>query len=348
MSRRETDPRLLELLTARDVGGLSPEEHAELEVLLEGREADSLVGELVLAMDAADGAAEDMPGAVRNRLAMRGRMLVEQERPSLVAGDTPGSGGGAPRVFWPLAAAILLCGLGATVWWATGLQSQRSALRAETEILQARIEDNELLLDGAEARLASIRMELEATEGLAEERLMELAAAEETRIEMARRLSDITSKLDRAELAIARYETPVDPAVLAENRRKLLEVPDTVRVAWQPFALAEAPPEQAGEVSGDVVWNDELEQGYLRFVGLRPNDPATEQYQVWIIDERGLEQKVSGGVFNASADGEVIVPLEPGIDVGRVALFAVTIEEPGGTWVPSLDRRVVVAPRGES
>jgi anti-sigma-K factor RskA len=95
------------------------------------------------------------------------------------------------------------------------------------------------------------------------------------------------------------------------------------------------------------VWNDQLQQGYLRFVGLRPNDPAVEQYQVWVIDERGDEQKVSGGVFNATAQGEVIVPIEPGIDVGRVALFAITIENPGGTWVPDLQRRVVVAPREE-
>jgi hypothetical protein len=50
-------------------------------------------------------------------------------------------------------------------------------------------------------------------------------------------------------------------------------------------------------------------------------------------------------VFNASAAGEVIVPIDPGIDVGRVALFAITVENPGGTWVPDLQRRVVVAPR---
>ncbi len=80
-------------------------------------------------------------------------------------------------------------------------------------------------------------------------------------------------------------------------------------------------------------------------MGLRPNDPSVEQYQIWVIDERGMEQKVSGGVFNASADGEIVVPINPSIDLRRVALFAVTIEEPGGTVVPSLKRRVVIAPR---
>lgn len=93
-----------------------------------------------------------------------------------------------------------------------------------------------------------------------------------------------------------------------------------------------------------MAWNPRLQQGFLRFTGLPVNDPQREQYQAWIIDERGMEQKVSGGVFNATADGEVIVPLRPGLDIRRVRLFAVTIEAPGGIVVPDLSRRVVVAP----
>jgi hypothetical protein len=161
----------------------------------------------------------------------------------------------------------------------------------------------------------------------------------------AQRLTALTRELDEAKLTIARFEAPADPAMLAANRTKLLEVPDTIRVAWQPFDLPDKPAELKN-ITGDVVWNDKLQTGYLRFVGLKVNDPAIEQYQVWVIDERGMEQKVSGGIFNATAQGEVIVPIEPGIDVGRVALFAITIEKPGGTWVPDLERRVVVAPRG--
>ena len=149
--------------------------------------------------------------------------------------------------------------------------------------------------------------------------------------------------IDTATLKIVSLETPIDPATLGQNRSKLLELPGTVRVAWQPFDLPDAPAEQ-GRVTGDVVWNDELEQGFVRFVGLKPNDPTKEQYQIWVIDDRGMEQKVSGGVFNAIADGEIVVPITPSIDVRRVALFAVTIEEPGGTVVPNLSRRVV-APR---
>jgi hypothetical protein len=180
----------------------------------------------------------------------------------------------------------------------------------------------------------------------------ELAQAKETQrrleadnAQFATRLTALTSELNEAKLTIARFEAPADPVAMAANRTKLLEVPDTIRVAWAPFDLPNKPAEQQG-IQGDVVWNDKLQTGYLRFVGLKVNDPAVEQYQVWVIDERGMEQKVSGGIFNATAQGEVIVPIQPGIDVGRVALFAITIEKPGGTWVPDLNRRVVVAPRG--
>ena len=142
-------------------------------------------------------------------------------------------------------------------------------------------------------------------------------------------------------------EAPEDPTVLAQRREQLLDVNGTIRVAWQPFEVPGLPDAEQPGVDGDVVWNDNLQQGFLRFKGLKVNDPSEEQYQVWVIDERGMEQKVSGGVFNATADGEIIVPIEPGIDVGNVQVFAITVEEPGGIWVPDLKRRVVVAPRGE-
>jgi hypothetical protein len=177
---------------------------------------------------------------------------------------------------------------------------------------------------------ASAKRELAYAEQLAN------ASAAQARLEAER---------DAAQLRIAALEAPVDPVELQKNRIKLLDVPGTVKLAWSPFKVEGlAPPEQPG-LQGDVVWNDEMQTGYLRFVGLQPNDPNIEQYQVWVIDERGLEQKVSGGVFSVTAQGEIIVPIKPGIDVGRVALFAVTVEKPGGTWVPDLKRRLVVAPR---
>jgi len=207
--------------------------------------------------------------------------------------------------------------------------------------LRERLTRNERLLADARAHNESLGERLSDTE-------RRFAQADRQRIELAERLASATRDLEESQLQIARLTQPRNPQELQQNRRKLVELADTTVTEWLPFALGpDEPAEQQGQVTGDVVWNDRLETGYLRFIGLNPNDPDVEQYQVWVIDERGMEQKVSGGVFDVTDEGEIIVPVEPGIDVGRVALFAVTVENPGGTWVPDLSRRVVVAPRAE-
>lgn len=235
-----------------------------------------------------------------------------------------------------------------------------AALQTRFEEMQARATSNESVLAAARSRAEQLEQELRSTQATVGERDTRLVDAAKREVELAERLAAATAQLDQsgsrlastekelddARLTLARLQAPIDPAELQQNRTRLIDVPDSVQIAWAPFNLPDSPAEQP-DVQGDVVWNDRLQTGYLRFVGLNPNDPNIEQYQVWVIDERGLEQKVSGGVFNASAEGEVIVPIEPGIAVGRVALFAITVENPGGTWVPDLKRRVVVAPRAE-
>lgn len=140
----------------------------------------------------------------------------------------------------------------------------------------------------------------------------------------------------------------VDPVVAPDSARlALLEnEPDTVTLAWGDWALEEEGPEVAG-VQGDVVWSDSAQKGYMRFVGLPVNDPTELQYQLWIIDaERGMEQRISGGVFNATTDGELVVEIDDTeIPVGEAAAFALTIEKPGGVWVSDMSRRVVIAAR---
>lgn len=345
--------RMHELAADELLGQTSIEELAELDALRERATPEQLeplsrydnpITDLTLREFAS---AQPLPAALRDRLQAQGERMI-------AASPTAPSMKPAPRSpsRWTPALLAASVALAATATFLT-LQwlAQRSATQAAQESLAARDREIQLVraenaqvIQSAELRLAELRTKAgEATDraNSAEVRLAELAQREVT---LARELSETTSRLSTAELRIAKLETPIDPAALAMNRTKLLEVPGTLRVAWKPFNLPDAPAEQQG-VQGDVVWNDKLEQGYLRFVGLKPNDPKVEQYQIWVIDERGMEQKVSGGVFNANAAGEVIVPIDPAIDVRRVALFAVTIEEPGGTWVPSLKRRVVVAPR---
>jgi anti-sigma-K factor RskA len=336
--------RLLELLADRALGQLELEDRADLESLaargVDMPDLEPVLGELLVAAD--DPSGGELPGELRAQIVSRGSALLRQRAPYAPAP--------APRLFglWlTLAACIAIGAVVAGAIFAVASRSRELArTRAELAAMTSQVEENRRVLAAAHARAEQLALDLAGRDDLLEEERARLADITRREVALAEQLARATEELDRAELEIAKYEQPQDPELLKQNRQKLLEVPDTIRVAWQPFNLPDAPAEQAG-VQGDVVWNDELQQGYLRFVGLRPNDPAVEQYQVWVIDERGMEQKVSGGIFNATAQGEAIVPIEPGIDVGRVALFAVTIENPGGTWVPDLKRRVVVAPRGE-
>jgi len=346
--------RLRELVADEQLDQLSLEDRAELDELRElsgeGERIDGVVAELVHRA-ARDGT--KLPDDIRGRLLARGQRLVaSQDSAGPVAGRIgPAVHTGSASSFLPrllVAASLLLaCGSG---YYAYTLNAERaaavaSAHQAELELASVRASNSELLA-AAQTRAEELAAKVRSSDTRIAELDQKLAENAAREVRLARDLHDATERLDAATLKIAKLEAPVDPLEIAGNRRKLMEVPGTVRVAWAPFDLPDAPSEQR-EVRGDVVWNDDLKQGFLRFEGLKVNDPKTEQYQVWVIDERGMEQKVSGGVFNALATGEVVVPITPAIDVRKVALFAVTIEEPGGTWVPNLKRRVVVAPRGK-
>ena len=83
----------------------------------------------------------------------------------------------------------------------------------------------------------------------------------------------------------------------------------------------------------------------MRFRGLAANDPAVEQYQLWIFDaERDEARPVDGGVFDVpSTDSDTIVPIDAKLPVSRATLFAVTIEQPGGVVVSSRERLPLLA-----
>ena len=66
----------------------------------------------------------------------------------------------------------------------------------------------------------------------------------------------------------------------ARHRAKLLaEAKDVKTIAWADPAK--------GPLTGDVVWSDARQEGYIRFRGLPANDPKREQYQLWIQIDAG-------------------------------------------------------------
>jgi len=133
--------------------------------------------------------------------------------------------------------------------------------------------------------------------------------------------------------------TPVPTA--AEQRAALLTSGDALfQKEWTATEDAAA----AG-LTGDVVWDPATQTGYMRFSGLAANDAAQQQYQLWIFDgTRDDRYPVDGGVFDIPAGAtEVIVPIRARLPVRDAALFAVTVEPPGGVVVSSRERIVALA-----
>lgn len=132
------------------------------------------------------------------------------------------------------------------------------------------------------------------------------------------------------------------PPVLGpeQKRAQFVETsPDVVRAEWGKGNI----PELAG-LTGDVVWSDSKQEGYLRFRGLPKNDASTSTYQLWIFDEtQDLKTPIDGGIFDVNADGEVVVPIDARLKARNPKAFAVTIEKPGGVVVSTRDRVVALA-----
>jgi hypothetical protein len=133
----------------------------------------------------------------------------------------------------------------------------------------------------------------------------------------------------------------VRPATPTEAREELLRsAKDAVVLPWS----ATKDP-AAGGASGDVVWSNAEQRGYMRFHGLPPNDPRIAQFQLWIFD-KGRDERfpVDGGVFDVDTrTGDVVVPITARLHVGAPALFAVTVEPPGGVVVSKREHIVLTA-----
>lgn len=100
----------------------------------------------------------------------------------------------------------------------------------------------------------------------------------------------------------------------------------TIEPAWSVYH------EGYEEVTGRVVWNNDQQAGYMILTGLPANDPTQQQYQLWIVDPNRDAAPVDGGVFDIppAAAGEVLIPIDPKLEILNPAAFAITLEQPGG------------------
>ena len=134
-------------------------------------------------------------------------------------------------------------------------------------------------------------------------------------------------------------QTPTPELTAAQKREQLLaSAADKIQTSWTE------PKPNGGEISGDIVWSDAKQEGYLRFRGLLVNDPNRETYQLWIFDEnQDAKTPVDGGIFNINEKGEIIVPINAKLKVKKPKVFAVTVEKPGGVVVSKQEKVVAIA-----
>ena len=127
---------------------------------------------------------------------------------------------------------------------------------------------------------------------------------------------------------------------VAEQRTQILNAnpADLFQIEWSAT-------DPKSNITGDVVWSDQDQEGYMSFRGLPKNDPTVEQYQLWIFDKsRSDAHPVDGGVFDIdSASGETIVPIDAKITVDQAVMFAVTVERPEGVVVSDRSRLPLLA-----
>ena len=128
----------------------------------------------------------------------------------------------------------------------------------------------------------------------------------------------------------------------------LAELRDRMKASGGPIAQAEWTKGNVKEtegVTGEVVWSDAEQKGYMTFRGLPVNDANLQAYQLWMFEDANLEPyPKDGGVFNVTANGEVIIPINAKLRTVNPKAFAITIEKPGGVVVSDRTKIALLAP----
>ena len=130
--------------------------------------------------------------------------------------------------------------------------------------------------------------------------------------------------------------SPSPELTVAQKLEVLRDAPDTQRLDFCPAS------DPYSQISGEVVWNDERQEGYMSLANLPVNDPTKNQYQLWIVDPKRDEIPVDGGVFDIPVGSETaIIPIRNALQVSKPTVFVITLEQPGG--VVKSKQEVVVA-----
>lgn len=135
--------------------------------------------------------------------------------------------------------------------------------------------------------------------------------------------------------------TPEEKLTPAQERQRLIDTAsDLARGNWGAGNVKELSP------TGDIVWSDAKQAGYMKLTGLPVNDPNKETYQLWIFDETQDDKTpIDGGTFSVNSAGEVIIPINAKLQPKNTKMYAITVEKPGGVVVSKREKIVALAKR---
>ena len=302
----KTISRFEELDAGRALGDLSPEEVAEWKTLsLEGT-MDQTIDFDLLATELELNHTEDCP--LSSSLATR----IEDTIPAFSATIKSNQSASGkiisilPWLGWAAAACLVVL---------FNLPTKDVTLKISTELAQVKAE-----LSDKEKTITDL-----------ESAKLELAKLNE---KLSGELSTESGKIDALNNEIARLTEKLP--LIQKFDSLIQDKPDTQRLE---FASASDP--YAG-LSGEVIWNDEKQEGYMSLENLVVNDPTINQYQLWIVDPERDEFPVDGGVFDITQkDGKQIIPIRNALAINKPVAFVITLEQPGG--VVKSKQEVVVA-----
>ena len=136
-------------------------------------------------------------------------------------------------------------------------------------------------------------------------------------------------------------EKPDNPVNLVELRTKLINQESTLQLKFSS-------PGDSEIQLGDVVWNSDKQEGYMKLSNIKVNDPSKSQYQLWIVDPKRDSKPVDGGVFDLSDGKDIIVPIKATLPIDKPDAFVITEEKPGGVVVSDQKRIIAIAAPKES
>ncbi len=146
----------------------------------------------------------------------------------------------------------------------------------------------------------------------------------------------------RPEIAVVQPPVVETPLILTPAQMRDEMIRSTASLVKANWAAGNV--KELKQISGDVVWSDEKQAGYMRFRGLPANDGKAETYQLWIFDKtQDKATPIDGGTFDVPADGEVVIPINAKLKAAGPEMFAITIEKPGGVVVSKREKIAALA-----